>query len=446
MKKIVAVLLVSSMLLSLAGCSNKEKERKSKRNRRETPAVTEPVSQELHAATVERNNGQKAVFELAAQAVTSSTDPNEERIKNDKAYSEFIFELMKNCAQEADGENVMISADSIFFALSMTAAGANGNTLDQMMNTMMPGTNNVDAFGYAVRRMNSLQNDSLKIANSIWINEKRSEHVYADYLDYVKQNFDAGVDILKFDQSAVGRINGWVSEKTDGMIDELLKDLDSNSLMVLVNAIAFDGKWETSYEDYQVSELPFRNGKGERKAVTMLNGEEGTYFSNSKAEGFTKDYDDGKYTFLTILPKDEKVDINEFIADFSAEDYWEFWENRTHEYTVYTRMPEFSSEYSVDLPEILQSMGMTDCFNADKSDFTNLCDTNAYITDVIHKTFIEVNRTGTKAAAATAVVMTESCVEEPGEIKTVYCDRPFAYAIVDRDTGLPVFLGTVENV
>ena len=76
----------------------------------------------------------------------------------------------------------------------------------------------------------------------------------------------------------------------------------------------------------------------------------------------------------------------------------------------------------------------------------NMTKKDVYISDVIHKTYIEVDRKGTKAAAATAVVMTEKCIAEPDPARYVTCDRPYAYAIVDKDTGLPVFLGTVETV
>lgn len=435
-RKIMTMLLTASMMMSMAtGCGKK------------TAKKAENNNLTMNVLTEKRENGQEAIFELVQKPITSSSyEPAKEDEENKKAYAKFIFELMKNCLEEADGKNVMISPDSIFFALSMTAAGANGDTLNQMMNTMVPGRDTVEAFGYSVKRMNSLKNDSLKIANSLWINEGRSQSVYDDYLEYVKKNYEAGVDVLPFDAGTADKINEWVSKKTDGRISKLLEDVDSTSLMVLVNAITFDGQWAERYEDYQVAEGEFTTASGKKQKVKMLSGSEGVYFCSTKAEGFAKDYDDGKYTFLTILPKDESVDINEFMANFTSEDYWEFWESSSHEYSVSTLMPEFKSEYDIELPKILERMGMKNAFSPAEADFTNMCKSNAYISNVIHKTFIEVDRAGTKAAAATAVVMTESCVMEPEEVKKVYCDRPYAYAIVDRDTGLPVFLGTVENV
>ena len=131
------------------------------------------------------------------------------------AYSKFIFEMMKRCAQDAKGENVLISPDSVLFAMNMTAAGANGNTLSQMMNTMVPGVDEPTAFGFAVNHMNSLKNDSLKIANSVWINQNKADSVYEDFLKYVRENFGAEVGTLEFGQGAVETINKWVEEQTE---------------------------------------------------------------------------------------------------------------------------------------------------------------------------------------------------------------------------------------
>ncbi len=439
MKKRVAALLIASVIMSMAaGCTGKKDAKNSSKKNKEGE---DPVSEmTLDVPTVKRENGKQAVFELSA---TGDKTMSEEELK--KAYSEFIFGLMKKCAEDSQDENVLISSDSILFALEMAAAGADGDTLTQMMNTMVPGAGNDQAFRFGVDRMNSLKNNSLQVANSVWLNEAKHDHVYEDYLDYVRKNFDAGVSVLPFNQSGADTINQWVEEKTKDRIHDLINQLDSDSLMVLVNAITFDGKWKTGYEDYQVSTGVFTNGKGERSTQTFLSSTESLYLSNSEAQGFLKEYDDGKYAFMTILPNDESIDINAFMADMTSDEYWEFWESMDASSGVYTMMPEFKAEYGVSLPGILQEMGMTDAFDSGKADFSNMAKTQPYISDVIHKTFIEVDRNGTKAAAATAVVVEDACVE-PVVVREVICNRPYAYAIVDMETGLPVFLGTVEDI
>ena len=435
-RKLAATLLSTSVLLSMvAGCSkNNETSPRTKK--------TELTSNETSLTVTERNNGKTPIFELAAQHPGQTMSQEE----LNKAYSTFIFELMKHCSESADGKNVLISADSVLLALEMTAAGADGNTLDQMLQTMVPNADHASAFQFAVDRMHSLQNDSLQIANSIWINQADSHSVYEDYLNYVERHFDASISVIPFDDQAVNTINNWVADKTKERITKLLDQLDSDSLMVLINAMAFDGKWQQTYEDSKVREHDFRNGNGETTTTDFLFSTESIYLHNADATGFIKEYDDGKYAFMTILPNDENVDINTFVANMSADDYWEFWDSMETDCKVYTRMPEFESEYDIQLNEVLKTMGMEDAFNEARADFSNMSLDPVYISKVIHKTYINVNREGTEAAAATAVVMEKGEIAAPEISYNVYCDRPFAYAIVDMDTGLPVFLGTVETV
>ena len=173
------------------------------------------------------------------------------------------------------------------------------------------------------------------------------------------------------------------------------------------------------------------------------------YLEGDRATGFLRDYKGGQYAFLTILPDDEDVDINEFMQGFTPDEYWELWESRTSDVALSYRFPEFETDYGIGLKETLIDMGMEDAFDRKYANFTNLCDQPAYIDEVIHKTHIEVSAQGTRAAAATAVTIKTHgmAIDDPfEEIKFVICDRPFAYAIVDTETGLPVFLGTVETV
>ena len=441
MKKIVAILLTASMVLSMGTACGK----KTKSSVGGKASVTRETKAEdpSDPSVLERTNGKQAIFQLANTSNTMQT-MSEEELK--KAYSQFIFALMKECASKDKGKNVMISPDSLLFCMQMCAAGADGDTLDQMMNTMIPGADNASAFQYSVNRMNSLQNDTLSIANSVWLNQKKAKFVYSDYLDYVKHHFDANVDIIEFDDTGVATINKWVSEKTDGMIKDLIDKLQASGVMVLVNAIAFDGKWDITYDAGHIQTRDFTNGNGEKKEGKFLMSNEGVYLDNGKATGFIKVYEDGKYGFMTILPNDKSIDINDFMANMTPEEYWSFWENKDNFADVYALMPEFTSDYNIDLSDILPDMGMKDAFDERKADFSNMahCENNVYISKVVQKTHIEVTREGTKAAAATAIYADETeCIHEYHE---VICDRPYAYAIVDMETGLPVFLGTVEDI
>ena len=181
----------------------------------------------------------------------------------------------------------------------------------------------------------------------------------------------------------------------------------------------------------------------------MTSMEEG-YFSTEKATGFIKYYEGEEYAFVAILPNDAKANANDFMNSFTYAEYKKFIASRSNE-KVRSLMPEFKSDYGSELNKQLVNKGVTDAFNPDKADFTGIAKSekgNIYISKVIHKTHIEVDRAGTRAAAVTAIEMTEACEYEPidPEYRYVICDRPFVYAIVDAATLNPVFIGTVNAV
>ena len=371
------------------------------------------------------------------QAATLEQETDEEYRR---AYSEFVFGVMRSCAESSGKQNIVISPDSLFFALEMAAAGADGSTLDQMTGTMVPGASNEDGLLFGVNHYNELQNESLTIANSMWINEE--SQVYEDYVEYVKNNFDADVTYTAFDDEAVKAINSWVKDETEGMIPSIIRDLDPDERLMLINAITFVGTWNQVYQPQMITEGTFHSGFGTEEDCTYLNSYEKWFVCNDDCIGFIKDYNDDKYAFMAILPDDENVDINEFMAQMTADDYWTLWDSMERK-SLAVKMPEFKSEYEKPFIDTLMQMGMTDAFGPN-ADFSNISVEDTYISSVYQKAYIEVTRDGTKAAAATAVATSQSASVS----QVIYIDlvRPFAYAIVDKDTGLPVFLGTVESV
>lgn len=437
-RKMLAGLLAASMLLTMAGCNKKTTP--SSRHSKRTP-------KEETLQTGERPSDQTAIFELMN---AQSSNPDQiDQVELKKAYSQFVFDVMKHCLKTAHGKNVLISSDSILFALDMAAAGADGDTLDQMLQTMMPGIPNEAGFKFGADRMKDLQNNELRLANSAWINQDLGGLVYDDYLSFVRQNFDSEVRSIKFDDNAVDTINKWVSEKTDGMIEELVDDLNADDLMILINAISFDAKWADQFEEHNIVEGEFTCHDGTKQTVQYLHGgSECTYLYSENMQGIMKYYEGGKYAFITMLPNDEKSDINEFMQNLDTDEYWEFWDSKNEggNYHLVYQFPEFKTEYETSVAPALIDMGMTDAFDPDRANFSNMGSCPIYIGDVIHKTYIDVNRAGTTAAAATEIEMKCGAAMAPDETRYVICDRPFAYAIVDTATGLPVFLGTVETV
>ncbi len=218
--------------------------------------------------------------------------------------------------------------------------------------------------------------------------------------------------------------------------------------MYLINALAFEGEWETKYEKDQVNENgSFTNHQGTAETVAMLNSTESQYITGDHVTGFVKNYEGGDYAFLALLPEEDTA-VADFIASMDGEVFLELYDNRSYQ-DVLVQIPEFTYDYDTELSETLSGMGMTEAFT-EAADFSRMAQTDTgllYINRVLHKTHIEVDRAGTKAAAVTAVEMTnEAAMLEPEETPTVYLNRPFVYAIIDTETGLPIFLGSVNTI
>lgn len=370
----------------------------------------------------------------------------------EKEYRRFSLNLLNQTIKDADGEgNVMVSPASVMMALDMVAAGAKGDTLKQLTDVFAKGQGALDQQAYAAALMDKINGSKdveFTCANAVWNNEKLlGDGINTRYVDYIKETFLAEYKAEAFGNGTADEINKWADEHTKHMISEIVKDIDPYTAMILVNAICFDGKWETEYEDYQVNTGKFTKTDGSTQDVMFLSDETRDYFETDKATGFMKAYKGGEYAFLAILPKDGSISANAFAKDFTAEDYEKFIKSVTTQYDVFSKMPEFKSDFELTMNDTLKTLGAGDVFDENKADLSGIAGEpgDLFVSKVIHKTHIEVDRTGTKAAAVTEVSV-EVASAEPPEFKTVNCDRPFVYAIVDVKTMTPIFIGTVNEV
>ncbi len=370
-----------------------------------------------------------------------------------EAYINFSVELFKRSLTE--GENSIISPASVEFALVMALNGADSDTLTEMLTVLCPDatTEDINAFVADLSSMLTYSRGAdFYIANSIWSNETiLGDCLNETYANTLKEDMNADAYMLPFNNKAVDKINDWVDENTDGMISELLKEIPPDAAMYLINAMTFEGEWSEPYEEYQIKENQiFTNANGEEEEARMLREKSILYLENDDATGFIKYYEGGEYAFMAMLPKEEGA-IEDYVANMTGEDYITFYESLTREYDVITELPCFTYSYDLTLNDALIEMGMPTAFSEGTADFSPMVTdptVNLYISNVIHKTYIELDENGTKAAAVTAVEMSceSAAYEEPKEVKEVILDRPFAYAIVDTHTGMPIFMGTVNSV
>lgn len=217
--------------------------------------------------------------------------------------------------------------------------------------------------------------------------------------------------------------------------------------MYLVNALAFEAEWADIYERDQVRDGIFTLENGATQDVEFMYGEESNYLEDKNATGFLKYYKECQYAFVALLPN-EGVSVSEYLKTLDGEHVKQLITGRTNP-TVNTAIPKFESEYSTEMSEVLSDMGMELAFDENKANFSGLgtsTEGNIFINRVLHKTFISVGEKGTKAGASTVVEMVDKSSAMVVDSKTVYLDRPFIYMLIDCQTNIPFFIGTMMNV
>lgn len=412
MKNLIALLLVLAMALSLTVCS--------------------------------QGSSEDLMKGVPAQAVDVLPDMD----AGAAAAADFGVRLFKTSMEE--GKNTLISPLSVLYALSMTANGADGQTLAQMEQVLGMGVENLNSYMRAYLDLLPEAKDyKMSLANSIWFKNDPDFIVEQSFLQTNADYYGAGAYKAAFDEGTRNDINSWVKEHTEGMIPEILDKIPDEAIMYLVNALAFDAKWDDEYEEHQIREGRFTMEDGTRQDVDMMHSEEHTYLEDDMATGFMKFYKDRRYAFVAMLPN-QGVTISQYVDSLTGEHIRELL-NNPQDVTVFASIPKFETEYGIEMSEVLQEMGMTDAFDWQVADFSrlgtyNVDGVNICINRVLHKTFISVTEQGTRAGAATAVEMVAEGGMEIGEFKEVVLDRPFVYMLIDCETNLPFFIGTMMNV
>ena len=358
--------------------------------------------------------------------------------------TKLTLELMKN--EVKANQNTLISPSSIIQALAMCANGADGQTKAEMENVL--GGMDIDELNKCLYTQwysnNDEENEKCKVttANSIWMKNGRiqaSPEFVQKNIDYYKSE----IFTSPFDTTTVDDINNWVNEKTNKMIPSVISEISRDMVMFLINAVSFDAKWVEPFSEYQVKEGKFTASDGTVQTVDMMSNEENIYIKDDYATGFIKYYSGYKYAFAALLPE-EGMTIEDYIDTLTPESFNKMLANCT-DTTVDIQMPKFTTSYSTELKNSLSEIGMPTAFskNADFSKMTeNLMPLQ--IDDIIHKARIEVSEDGTKAAAVTVIKVVETCVKS--DRKSVTLDRPFVYCIVDTETLLPLFIGTLNKI
>ncbi len=358
------------------------------------------------------------------------------------AFNRFGFDLFGELVNwDGRGENIFISPLSVSAALSMTYNGASGSTARAMASTLhIEGMERQvvnKAAAAMLRALDGLGPDvQLSIANSLWA--RQDVPFEDDFLQRNRDYFGAEVASLDFgDPAARDTINRWVSERTEGKIEEIVKEIRATDIMFLINAIYLSGAWMYPFDPEETTLATFHLLDGSEKEHPMMS-REGTYM-HYQGEGFQalrlplRESRIGVYVFLP----DEDSSLPELLSKLNPGD-WESWMSQFELRHGPLVLPRFKFEYEALLNEALEALGMGEAFGGGH-DFSAMSPTNPWIDRVRHKTYVKVYEEGIEAAAATSVGI---AVSKPPPFEFIV-DRPFFFAIRDDNTKAILFMGAV---
>ena len=396
-------------------------------------------------------SAEQAVAQSKESRITSTDVLGSDVDSLNEGNHEFAYDLYQSERHEEG--NLFFSPYSISVALAMTYAGASGDTemqIKETMNFSLPQDRLHPAFNVldqtlAQRGQEAKGKDDqgfrLNIVNAIWGQE--GYEFLIEYLDTLAMNYGAGIRLLDFVVDPEGSrytINQWVSEQTEGRIDELIPQgiIDSLTRLVLTNAIYFNAAWEYTFDESWTEPGIFHTHAGERVEVPMMKQVKGfAYDSGDGYQAVELPYSGRELSMLILVPDGGKFDEFENLLD---RDFVENVIDRLEQKQVALWMPKFEVENRLRLADTLSAMGMPTAFSM-QADFSGMDGTkDLFIMDVIHQAFVSVDEAGTEAAAATAVVMTlkSAPIEDPVELNI---DRPFVFMIRDKQTDTILFLG-----
>ena len=424
----VLVLVCSlALLLLAAGCTSAPAAQAETGDKTPSPSVTAPP---------------------ATASISSVTDAN----------NRFSASLYRQLAAGDATGNIFFSPFSISSALAITYEGARGTTADEIRSVFFfPANQTVMREGYAAENAAINAGNAgytLSTANALWA-EKTYVFLPA-YTATAEKYYGANTTNLDFagqPEASRQTINSWVAGQTNNKILDLLPPGSITDLtrLVITNAVYFKGTWEKQFDANLTSDAPFTTPSGSEVTVKMMQqtgeGAVFSYAANTDLQMLSLPYTakDGKgLSMVILLPRNNTISAAVPYLDPANLSALE-QSASTRQVRVY--IPKFKVETQYSLPGTLSTMGMPTAFSGN-ADFSGMDGTkDLYISDVVHKAYIEVNEEGTEAAAATGVVMSVKAVapgtEEP--VPVFRADHPFLFVIQDNNTGAILFTGRITN-
>ena len=365
------------------------------------------------------------------------TDAEKARVESGNV---FAFKLLQKVYAEQQA-SIIMSPLSVQYALGMVNNGASGET-ERQISAVLGQEGRADLNAFCRHLLSDLPRVdttvTLSIANGILLNNDYT--MKPAFQQAVEENYDALVEAMPFanPNAVVSRVNGWCSEKTCGKIPQILSDVSPDAILFALNAIYFKGSWRDAFNAKYTREQDFRTAGGGTTPVQMMHREgKFSYGENDHFQRLALPYGNGRFAMEVFLPKGDLAECLEYMKNTP---WSELKKGSSPE--VIVSFPRFKTETFLNLNKILSALGMPRAFT-DGAQFFDLVENDAAkISRVLHKALIEVEETGTEAAAVTAVEMVRlTAIPDPPKPKYFTADHPFVYVITERSSGAILFTG-----
>lgn len=361
----------------------------------------------------------------------------------------FALDITREVFAEAErqDEDFVFSPLSVGYLLGMLENGAAGRTAEEIGKVLGYGKNDVAAvnafFKSFMEQAGELDKRVLlQLANTIVLNRQFAP-LKPGFVKAVGDNYAADVATMDFrdTRTTLSHINGWCSEKTHGMIPQILDDVSRQALTYLMNALYFKGTWSNKFDPDNTRKEDFTKGNGDKVRVDMMN-IEGSYsrFPTADFETLSMPYGNGSFQMTFFLPAPGKG-VGDVVRALNPE-IWAQIMGQAYPALSHVKVPKFETAFRIHLEDVLAGLGMPSAFDSRTADFSAMTDLDCCLSFVLQKAKIKVDEEGSEAAAATiGGVFTSAFPGDPRPLQ-FHLDRPFLYAITENSTGAILFIGS----
>jgi serpin B len=427
-KRLLSLILLSGLLsTSLTGCLN--------------------PSESTNSSIIKENPSESEIY--SEKETSSKEEFNEKPDLKEENFSSFTHSahLIDELNKSYKDGNIVISGMSLDFALAMLMNGTNKEATEELESFL--GMTKEEANNYYSNLYDFYNKNDIVVANSFWFEEAINSSINSDYIDVISSKYKSTIQGISMNKTGADIINKWVNTNTNGLINKIIDEKDIiGKETVLVNTLTFEGKWKRPYESHNVTKKDFTNIDGSISEVEMMQSKEFNFYENEKAVGIRRDYENENYYFVAILPKEEGA-FN--VSDLNIE---ELLKNEKSENDInanlFVSLPKIDLKDSYDLMDPLKNMNVTNIFDASKnnlSEMFNFSDPNAtsYVSKISQNVVFKIDEDGTKASAATTIIIDANGILPLRDTKTIEFNRPFVCMIIDKENNIPLFIAKITN-